>query len=84
MSVALPRNTCNINKLAWAAPAKARTPTPTPTSTGLWNDVFELAQESAEINMQWQKLGTIDERVFNFEEQVGQPLLGLRLIGRRM
>lgn len=38
---------------------------------GLWGDALRLAADNGEVNMSWQKLGHIDEKVFQFTQTDG-------------
>ena len=38
---------------------------------GLWGDALRLASDNGEVNMSWQKLGHIDEKVFQFTQTDG-------------
>jgi len=51
---------------------------------GLWGDALRLASDNGEVNMSWQKLGHIDEKVFQFTQTDGAPLVGLRLVGHEL
>ena len=48
---------------------------------GLWSDAVEHGKLTGELNMSWQKLGDISERVFNFRRTTGRDLSMLRLVG---
>jgi len=51
---------------------------------GLWGDALRLAADNGEVNMSWQKLGHIDEKVYEFTQSDGAPILGLRLVGHEL
>jgi len=50
----------------------------------LWADAVEHGKMSGEVNMSWQKLVTISERVYNFKRTTGRDLIHLRLVGHDM
>ncbi|GMI08986.1 hypothetical protein TrVE_jg11434 [Triparma verrucosa] len=50
----------------------------------LWADAVEHGKLTGELNMSWQKLGDISERVYNFRRTSARDLTHLRLVGHEM
>ena len=47
----------------------------------VWMDAFSIAAETKELQVSWQKLGTIHPDIPRFKQRYGFPLAGLRLVG---
>ena len=50
----------------------------------LWRDAVDHGAESGEVNLSWQKLGDISERVYDFRKTAGRDLTHLRLVGHEL
>ncbi len=50
----------------------------------LWADAVEHGSMTGEVNMSWQKLGDISERVYNFRRTAARDLTHLRLVGHEL
>ena len=47
-------------------------------------DAFSIAAETKELQVSWQKLGTIHPDIPRFKQRYGMPLMGLRLVGHEL
>lgn len=56
----------------------------TPPRSQLWADAVEHGKLTGELNMSWQKLGDISERVYNFRRASARELTHLRLVGHEL
>jgi len=47
-------------------------------------DAFSIAGETQELQVSWQKLGTMHPDIARFKQRYGMPLQGLRLVGHEL
>jgi hypothetical protein len=50
----------------------------------LWKDAVNHGSTSGEVNMSWQKLGDVSQRVYDFRRSTTRDLIHLRLVGHEL
>jgi len=50
----------------------------------LWREAVKHGSTTGEVNMSWQKLGDVSERVYNFRRTTTRDLIHLRLVGHEL